>query len=191
MGSNSVQVANFFRVNLQLLKLQLPLRRSNLYVSVAIISCSQVVSRKKSMIPKFPYRVFSHDVTAAILVSQDNETAAMLVSQNDPVGVELFSYANAFFCSNKFAWMLATWVKNTLFDVTMRWTFELVIYLPFYKTGFSTINFSFFFLPYQSHTRWPYVRHAVYAESIPKKEFLFFLKNVFMTFTLFWKNACR
>ena len=40
-------------------------------------------------------RVFSHDVTAAILVSQNNETAAMLVSQTNPVGVELFSYANA------------------------------------------------------------------------------------------------
>ena len=49
------------------------------------------------------YRVFSHDVTAAILVFQNNETAAMLVSQTNPVGVELFSYANAFFCSNKFA----------------------------------------------------------------------------------------
>ena len=49
------------------------------------------------------YRVFSHDVTAAILVSQDNETAAMLVSQANLVGIELFSYANAFFCSNKFA----------------------------------------------------------------------------------------
>ena len=60
------------------------------------------------------YRVFSHDVTAAILVSQNNETAAILVSQNNemaamfvsqtnPVGVELFSYVNAFFCSNKFA----------------------------------------------------------------------------------------
>ena len=49
------------------------------------------------------YRVFSHDVTAAILVSQNNETAAMLVSQTSPVGVELFSYANAFFCFNKFA----------------------------------------------------------------------------------------
>ena len=59
-------------------------------------------------------RVFSHDVTAAILVSQNNETAAILVSQNNetaailvsqtsPVGVELFSYVNAFFCSNKFA----------------------------------------------------------------------------------------
>ena len=45
-------------------------------------------------------RVFSHDVTAAILVSQNNETAAMLVSQTNPVGDELFSYANAFFCSH-------------------------------------------------------------------------------------------
>ena len=47
-------------------------------------------------------RVFSHDVTAAILVSQNNETAAMLVSQTNPLGVELFSYANVFFCSNIF-----------------------------------------------------------------------------------------
>ena len=36
--------------------------------------------------------VFSHDVMAA-----------MFVSQTSPVGVELFSYVNAFFCSNKFA----------------------------------------------------------------------------------------
>ena len=36
------------------------------------------------------YRVFSHDVMAAILVSQNNETAAMLVSQTSPLGVELF-----------------------------------------------------------------------------------------------------
>ena len=35
------------------------------------------------------YRV-SHDVTAAIFVSQKNETAAMLVSQTNPLGVELF-----------------------------------------------------------------------------------------------------
>ena len=56
--------------------------------------------------------VFSHDVTAAILVSQNNKTVAMLVSQTNPVGVELFSYANAFFCSNKFAKVLATWVKT-------------------------------------------------------------------------------
>ena len=47
--------------------------------------------------------MFSHDVTAAILVSQNNKRSAMLVSQTNPLGVELFSYANAFFCSNKFA----------------------------------------------------------------------------------------
>ena len=60
------------------------------------------------------YCVFSHDVMAAIFVSQNNETAAIFVSQNNetaatfvsqtsPVGVELFPYVNAFFCSNKFA----------------------------------------------------------------------------------------
>ena len=38
---------------------------------------------------------------AAILVFQNNETAAMLVFKTNPVGVELFSYVNAFFCSNK------------------------------------------------------------------------------------------
>ena len=57
-------------------------------------------------------KLFSHDVMAAIFVSQNNETAAMFVSQTSPVGVELFSYVNAFFCSNEFAWMLATWVKT-------------------------------------------------------------------------------
>ena len=50
-----------------------------------------------------PYRAFSLDVSAAILVSQNKETAAMLVSQTNPLGIELFSYANAFFCFSKFA----------------------------------------------------------------------------------------
>ena len=45
------------------------------------------------------YGLFSHDVTPAILVSQNNETAAMLVSQTKPVGVELFSYVKTFFYS--------------------------------------------------------------------------------------------
>ena len=47
--------------------------------------------------------VFSHNVMVAILVSQNNEMAAMFVFQTSPVGVELFSYVNDFFCSNKFA----------------------------------------------------------------------------------------
>ena len=49
------------------------------------------------------YRAFSHDVTTAILVLQNNKTAAMLVFQTNPVGVELFSYVNASSCFNKFA----------------------------------------------------------------------------------------
>jgi len=40
---------------------------------------------------------------AAILVFKNNKTAAMLVFQTNPMGIELFSYVNAFFCSNKFA----------------------------------------------------------------------------------------
>ena len=47
--------------------------------------------------------VFSHDVMAAIFVFQNNETVVMFVSLTSPVGVELFCYVNAFFCSNKFA----------------------------------------------------------------------------------------
>ena len=51
----------------------------------------------------FSYRAFSHDVTAAILVFQNNGMAAMLVLQTNPVGDELFSFVNAFLCSNEFA----------------------------------------------------------------------------------------
>ena len=49
------------------------------------------------------YRAFSLDVMAAILVFQNNEMAAMLVYQENPLGFELFSHVNAFFCSNKLA----------------------------------------------------------------------------------------
>ena len=43
------------------------------------------------------------DITAVILVFQNNETGAMLVLQTNPVGIELFSYVKTFFCSNKLA----------------------------------------------------------------------------------------
>ena len=36
---------------------------------------------------------FSHDVTAAMLVPQNNETAVMLLSQTSPVGDKLFPHA--------------------------------------------------------------------------------------------------
>ena len=42
-------------------------------------------------------RAYSKDVTAAILVFQNNETAAMLVYQDNPVGIELFSYVKTCF----------------------------------------------------------------------------------------------
>ena len=42
-------------------------------------------------------RAFSHDVTAAILVFRNNKTAAIFLFQTNTVGVELFSYVNAYF----------------------------------------------------------------------------------------------
>ena len=50
-----------------------------------------------------PWGRSCHDVTSAILMSQNNETEAMLVFQINPVGVELFSSVKTFFCSVKFA----------------------------------------------------------------------------------------
>ena len=47
-------------------------------------------------------RAFSHDVTFGTLEFQNNKTAAMLVFRTNPVGIELFSNINAFFCRNKF-----------------------------------------------------------------------------------------
>ena len=44
------------------------------------------------------YRVFSRDVTAAMLVSLNKGTAAMLVSPTNPPGIEFYYHANVFFC---------------------------------------------------------------------------------------------
>ena len=73
------------------------------YIFVSSREGDGVTDESHSTKTNLIYEVFSHDVTAAILVPQNNETAAMFVSQTSPVGVELFSYVNAFFCSNKFA----------------------------------------------------------------------------------------
>jgi len=56
-----------------------------------------VISRDPQQIDVIVNRVLSHDVTTAILVSENNETAAMFPSLAKPVGVELFSYVNTFF----------------------------------------------------------------------------------------------
>ena len=67
--------------------------------------CGRIIFNNYSSSPNglWVNRAFSHDVTAAILVFQNNRTAAMLVSQTNPVGIELFSYVKTFFCFNKLA----------------------------------------------------------------------------------------
>ena len=44
------------------------------------------------------YRAFSHDVTAAMLVYQNKETVTILMYQANPLGIEMYFYANTFFC---------------------------------------------------------------------------------------------
>ena len=79
-------------------------QRQNVFVQHFVtLNSSQNSSNGVLTREMFLNRVFSHDVTAAMLVFQNNKTAVMLVSQTNPVGVELFSYGNTFFCSHKFA----------------------------------------------------------------------------------------
>ena len=59
----------------------------------------------------FPYPLFMAQIERFHMTSwrpyawvfQNNKTAAILMFQTNPVGVELFSYVNAFFCSHKFS----------------------------------------------------------------------------------------
>ena len=53
--------------------------------------CVDDNERKMQSQKNLSYCVFSHDVMAAIFVSQNNETEVMFVFQTSPVGVELFS----------------------------------------------------------------------------------------------------
>ena len=64
-------------------------------------------------------------------MSQNNETVAVLVSQTSPLGVELFSYANAFFCSKTFAHTDAGHVsENTLYIVFLLKQVTISIIFP-------------------------------------------------------------
>ena len=58
------------------------------------------------------FRVFSYDVTTAMLVSLNNRTAAMLVSPTNPPGIEVYYHANVFFCFRGKKRLLITWVKT-------------------------------------------------------------------------------
>lgn len=51
----------------------------------------------------YPNRVFSRDVMPAMLVSLNKGMTAILLSQTNPPRIELYSYANVFFC---FAWKI-------------------------------------------------------------------------------------
>ena len=63
-----------------------------LKLNYAALNCLQTtlcLTLPGTALVAFTYRAFSHDVTASILVFQTS-----------PVGGELFSYVNAFFCCN-------------------------------------------------------------------------------------------
>ena len=75
---------------------------------------------------------WSHNVTADILVFQNNETVATLVFQTNPVGVGLFYHVKNFFFSHKFAWMLATRL-NTLYTKKVKFERDLLATLPNFR----------------------------------------------------------
>ena len=56
----------------------------------------------------------------------------MLVSQTSPLGVDFFHYWNGFFHSNKYAKMLARWVKTPYTEI--HW-FQSTIHVPFFIHG--------------------------------------------------------
>ena len=66
--------------------------------------CKEIIKRDlfsihvERFVSYLGYRVFSRDVTAAMLVSLNKGTAAMLVSPTNPPGIELYYHANLFFC---------------------------------------------------------------------------------------------
>ena len=54
------------------------------------------------------YRAFSRDVTAAMLVFQNKGMAATMVYQANPLGFELYLYANTVLCFSNPIWLLVT-----------------------------------------------------------------------------------
>ena len=59
------------------------------------------------MVPE-TFAVNSCAHSSVVCRTSNDVTSAILMSQTNLVGVELFSYANSFFCRNKFAWLPAT-----------------------------------------------------------------------------------
>ena len=84
-----------------------------LYLSTFFLPCYNKFERLLATLLKTLYgtktnRAFSHDVTPAILVFQNDKTMAMFGVPDQ--SVEFFSYVNPC-CSRKFARVLATRIK--------------------------------------------------------------------------------
>ena len=63
------------------------------------------------------YRLFSRDVTAAMLVSLNKGMATMLVSPTSLLGIELYSYANGFCCFALKNMVIDHVSENTLYTI--------------------------------------------------------------------------
>ena len=99
----------------------------------------------------------------------------MFVSQTTPLGVELLSYANTFFCSNKFAQRLAaTWVKtlHSGVSVSLRGGGGVINGCPRDCRGDQTIRLS--------AKRWL----TVYRESSPSIKILTFFISRYLTWAV-------
>ena len=59
---------------------------------------SVIHALNKKQLELIMYSRFSHDVTAAMLEPLNKETAAMLEPRPNPPGIQLYCYANVFFC---------------------------------------------------------------------------------------------
>ena len=86
--------------------------------------------------------MFSRDVTAAMLLSLHKGTAAMLVSPTNPSWIELYSYANVFFCFSWKTCSLITWVKTlykpvSLTDLKKKDRIELLLFEKMTPKNFS------------------------------------------------------
>ena len=101
---------------------------------------------------------FSLDVTATMLVSLNKGTAVMLVPQTDPPEIELYSYANVFFC---FGWKLCsliTWEKTpSKFDSLLLFSDKFAIeQKPLCIIGCKKTSVSFTSFKH-SHAFWKFV----------------------------------
>ena len=87
-----------------------------------------------------------------MLVSQNKGMAAILVYKANPLGIELYFYANTFFCFIEPIWPLVTWVKtiytnwyifssspifSTHLQLCYNWTLNLPVHEITIKTNFN------------------------------------------------------